>query len=164
MSEVLHELIEVASVAAERVFMKHGSVMPIWHMVTAGGEHLYSGPLSNDKNIGVVLIKAFMLMKNVVRYVFVDEAWVLDRSQSSIEPDEIARINREGLADHPERQEVLMFSAEDQNAGMLTAHRIIIREPGRKARLGPLITLEDERIKQSEGRMVGLLPAVGTRQ
>jgi hypothetical protein len=105
----LVELIEGASSAAEPTFMKTGRFPPTWLMVTAEGQQIFSGPLSNHKDFGVALIKALMLFHKVVRYVFVDEAWILDRRDGTIEPGELARINRDGLADHPERQEILMF-------------------------------------------------------
>jgi hypothetical protein len=158
-NDPLVELIEEASGAAEGVFMRKGVFLPLWHMITADGQHVFSGPLSNHKDFGVALIKALMLFHKVVRYVFVDEAWILDRRHSSIDKTELARINRDGLADHPERQEVLMFSAEDQTVGMRSARRAIIRRPGRKATLGPLII--DPPFDLSEGRMVGLLPKLG---
>jgi hypothetical protein len=50
----------------------------------------------------------------------------------------------------------LAFNGEDADGGMLTAHRRIIREPGKPPTLGPLHI--DENILQSEGRYVGMLP------
>jgi hypothetical protein len=159
MTDVLRELIEVASGASELTFMTTGSFPPTWHMITADGEHLYSGPISPDKDTQVALIRALMIIRNIVRYVFIDEAWILERKE--IDRAELDRVYQTGLKNHPDRKEILMFSAEDQSAGMVTAHRDIIREPGRKARLGPLVI---DNFTESEGRMVGLLPAPGTRQ
>jgi hypothetical protein len=161
MSDVLRRLIEKASDAAERTFLSTGSFPPMWHMMTAEGDDLFIGATLADKNMAVALIKAMMILHNVVRYVFIDEAWLLDRS-GAVDPAELKRLNRDGLEHHPERQEVLMFMAEDQSAGALTGRRAIIRAPGRKARLGPLII--DRDLLASEGRMVGLLPPVGARQ
>jgi hypothetical protein len=159
MTDVLRELIEVASGAAEKTFRATGSFPPTWHMITADGESLFSGPISRDKDVQVAMIKTLMIIRNVVRYVFIDEAWILERKE--IDRAEIDRAYQAGLKNHPDRKEILMFSAEDQSAGMVTAHRDIIRAPGRKARLGPLVI---DNFTESEGRMVGLLPALGTRQ
>jgi hypothetical protein len=159
MTDVLRQLIEVASGASERTFMTTGSFPPTWHMITADGEHLFSGPISHDKDTQVALIRALMIIRNIVRYVFIDEAWILERKE--IDRAEIDRVYQVGLKDHPDRKEILMFSAEDQSAGMMMGHRDIIRERGRKARLGPLVI---DKFDQSEGRMVGLLPVVGATQ
>jgi hypothetical protein len=160
-SDDMRKLIEIASGAAEKLFHSQGFVRPMWHMVTADGEHLVTGAIFGDKDTDVAMIKALMVLRHVVRFVFVDEAWIIERS-GNIDRAELTRIGRHGLKDHPERKEILLFSAEDQGVGMLTARRDIIRDRGRKARLSPLVI--EKQWLQSEGRMVGLLPPLGTRQ
>lgn len=161
MSDVLHELVETAAAAAEKQFLAQGHFSPIWHMVTADGEHLFSGPISRDKDTQVAMIKALMIIKNVVRYVFIDEAWILEH-KGGIDQAELNRAYENGIANHPDRKEILMFTGEDQNLGMVMARCDIIRKGGRKVRLGPLVI---DKFDGMEGRMVGLLPMAGaTRQ
>ena len=107
------------------------------------------------------MIGALFDLADVVRYVFIDEAWTLKRM---IRPDEEEKIYREGLSKHPERVEVVMIQGEDRDYGQIAAHRNIIRPAKGKPYLGPLQTLGDlpfvphGAAVQSEGRMVGLLP------
>jgi hypothetical protein len=156
MTNLLHEQLEASADAAARTFLEHGRFGALWHMITADGESLFVGPISPDKNTQIAMVKALMVIRRVVRYVFVDEAWILECDQS-----ELDQTYRDGIRNHPRRKEVLLISAEDQSLGMVMAHREIIREKGRP-KLGPLVIHSD--LKQSEGRMIGLLPPVGTRQ
>ena len=160
----LRAMIEECSSRIEIVFQRQGEVRPMWHCVTSEGEEMAMAPppfLSKD--LAVTLMQAFFELKDVVRYVFVNEAWIL---QMTVDSDEaaasLARVNEEGLANHPDRIEVVMFAGEDEN-GMLTAQRVIERPAGRKPRLGPL-EFPDLTGVRSEGRMVGLLPQRGTVQ
>jgi hypothetical protein len=90
----------------------------------------------------------------VVRYVYFAEAWTL-HSNKLVDDEELDRMMRKGLRNHPDRVEVVMFTAEDNEAGLISGHRKIIRDNGRP-HLGPLEMLPSGTI--SEGRMVGVLP------
>jgi hypothetical protein len=158
MTDVLHELIETAAAVAQKQFLAQGHFSPVWHMVTADGEHLFSGPISHDKDTQVAMLKALMIIRKVVRYVFIDEAWILERK--CVDRAEIDRAYEQGIKNHPDRKEILMITGEDQTLGMLMARCDIIRERG-KVRLGPLVI---DKFDGMEGRMVGLLPALGARQ
>jgi hypothetical protein len=140
------------------IFAVTGIVYPMWHTVTAAGDHKIINSPPGDKDTAALLIRAYFELHDVVRYVFVDEAWTLmvPTSRYSEMPD----IMQRGLSDHPERVEVVMYQAEDAS-GAVTAHRNIIRPKTGKARLGPLHFF---RSKQSEGRFVGMLPQRGTVQ
>jgi hypothetical protein len=74
----------------------------------------------------------------------------------------LARINRYGVRNHPDRIEAVAISGEDCECGMRTAHRKIIRPKHGKPYLGPLEMTP--RCDRSEGRMVGLLPVKGKMQ
>jgi hypothetical protein len=163
----LREMLAQASDFAAKRFAQKGVLYPQYNMVTSAGEHLHELGPSTDKDTAVAIIRAFMEIKDVVRYVFLDEAWTLYKL---IQPAEFERIDREGLRNHPERVEIVMFQCEDADWGQITAHRLIHRPAGRKPYLGPLVTLDElahlppGSVIQSEGRMVGLLPQRGTRQ
>jgi hypothetical protein len=83
------------------------------------------------------------------------------QSKGKEENDELIKYAREkGLAGHPDRVEIVVFSAEDENEGQLAAHRLIIRGNG-KPTLGPLLFMDET---MSSSRLVGLLPRRATLQ
>jgi hypothetical protein len=164
----LRDLIEFASRFCDRHFADHGVIYPLWHAVTSKGETLIERPACDDKDLSVAMIRALFDLADVVRYVFIDEAWTLSRL---IQPNEEEKIYREGLSKHPERVEIVMIQGEDRECGQLMVHRNIIRPPKGKPYLGPLLSLDDlpfmphgGGVEHSEGRMVGLLPKRGTMQ
>lgn len=155
----LHALITTADKIASVLFVSTGSFRATWHSVTDTGEHrIVPSPMA-DKEMSVRLMRAYFRVHRVVRYVFIDEAWSV-----MVPPDtskaEISNLMRQGLSEHPDRVEMLMYQAEDQR-GELTGHRVITRPSGTWPRLGPL---EVWRPQSSEGRMVGLLPPLGSTQ
>ncbi len=105
--------------------------------------------------------------KDVVRYIYIGETWTLDRM---IERSEEAAILRDGLANHPERVEIVQLQGEDDECGQIMGQRRIIRPESGRPYLGPLEMVIDLPFMpygatvQSEGRMVGVLPVRGTRQ
>jgi hypothetical protein len=162
----LRDMIAFASVQCDRIFATTGVLHPLWHAVTSSGETLIETPPFNDKDMAVAMIRALFDLKDVVRYVFVDEAWTLLKM---VQPDEMKVIEREGLSKHPERVEIVMIQGEDSEYGQIVTHREIIRPAKGKAYLGPIQTLDDMPhvppggTVQSQGRMVGLLPVRGAR-
>jgi hypothetical protein len=56
-----------------------------------------------------------------------------------------------------------VFSAEDADLGMMTAHRVIVRPPSAPPRLGPPTFIKDQRGSLA-GHMIGLLPRKGDLQ
>jgi hypothetical protein len=150
----LLDLVEMISNAADSEFAARGAVPATWVAVTAAGEKMVQRPPTDDKDFNAALMRALFEAADVVRYVYVDEAWTL----TSTSKEAIARASREGLADHPDRREVLMITGEDRDAGQVMTHRDILRPKRGKAHLGPLVR---DDFPQSEGRMVGLLRPAG---
>jgi hypothetical protein len=161
----LRAMIDYASKFCERMFAKTGEISPMYHAVASNGEHFFSPALSADKDIGVAMIRALFDLRDAVRYIFIDEAWTLDKPLT--DPVELDWINRHGIRKHPQRVEVVMIVGEDRDAGMISARRRIIRPKKGRAHLGPLEITTDvggDKTVQTEGRMVGLLPVRGPRQ
>lgn len=162
----LRDMIAFASTGSERLFNKTGVVSPTWHGVTATSEYFELEPPHPNKDMAVAMVRAYFELRDVVRYIFVFESWTLARL---ISDDEIAFIEQHGVAAHPDRVEVVSILGEDLDAGMLAAHRRIIRPRHRRPYLAPLEMLTDlphvprGGTFQSHGRMVGFLPARGTR-
>jgi hypothetical protein len=147
----LRKLVEIASKAAERCFNRTGELLPMWHCLRSDGAHMLVPTPSPNKDTAVALMKVLFEIEPVVGYVFMDEAWIV-ASEDAGEARALAEQGR--LSEHPDRVEIIMFTAEDET-GMLMAQRKIIRPPGKKPRLGPL---EIEDWKEMEGRFIGLLP------
>ena len=104
-------------------------------------------------------MKAYLAACGAVRVAFIDEAWTLDQEKNP--GVDIDKIYREGnsISNHPARIEAVIVSAEDHHEGLLMATREIIRH-GNKAVLGKLKFMDGGSM---EGRMVGLLPPLGTK-
>ena len=152
----LRGFVEHASNTLEKVFVKTGIINPMFHVIQRNGkEFALPGNLSDDKDMMCAIARKAFEMCDVVRYLYVDEAWIVE----AIGP-EAERIVREtvrmGARNHPLRKEVIMLSAEDEDEGQLLARRLIIRPATGPAYLGPL-EIDTETV-QSEGRFVGLLP------
>jgi hypothetical protein len=164
----LRGMIDYASKFCERQFAKKGVISPMWHAVMSSGEWMYLPGPRVSKDLAVALIRATFETNDVVRYVFIDEAWTLVKKD--IGKDELAQIDAHGLRDHPGRVEVVMISAEDCDTGMFMAQRRIIRPARGRPYLDKLemmidpTTRDDDGAFSSEGRMTGLLPKRGTRQ
>jgi hypothetical protein len=162
----LREMIELASKASELSFKQTGMVAPTWYAIAAGGDLFELPPPHPNKDLALVMVRAFFEIRDVVRYVFVDEAWTILRR---VDDSELASIVDQGVAAHPDRVEVVAIMGEDRDAGLLAAHRRIMRPSGKRPYLAPLEMVVDlphvpeGATFQSSGRMVGLLPARGTR-
>lgn len=153
----LKELIAFASVQAEKIFRKTGVISPMYHTIKANGDTLIvTPPMDVSKDMAVALIKALFVLENIDRYVFIDEAWILDDRKGPRPDRDYDKIAREGLEHHPDRREIIMFAAKDRRGGIQTASRFILRPEHGKASLAPLV-MDDLDYAESEGRMVGLL-------
>jgi hypothetical protein len=151
----LKSLIEFASVQAEKFFRRNGVLYLMYHCIKADGETaILTPPPDCDKDTSVALMKAWFAIENVDRYVFMDEAWIVDDRRGQIGLD-IAKVKREGVRNHPERREIVLFSAENIRGEQLMATRFILRPEVGKPKLSPLKI--DEPFDHSEGRMVGML-------
>jgi hypothetical protein len=114
----------------------------MWHVIEVSGqEHVLPTPA--DKDVAVALMRAFFAMRRIQRYVFIDEAWmVVARDENESRARRLDEWKTRGIADHPDRQEIVLFSAEDADLGMITAHRVIERPPGAIPILAPSRSLK----------------------
>jgi hypothetical protein len=164
----LRQMLDEASAFCAHHFAKKGEIAPMWHAITADGETIIEPhPCELGKDMAAAMIRAFFDFRDVVRYVYIGEAWTLDRM---IRPEEQEEIFRKGIAEHPERVEVVQLQGEDRDYGQIIGARKIIRPANGKPHLGPLEWINELPFipqgahVQSEGRMVGMLPVRGTRQ
>lgn len=160
MSEMdLRQMIESASGWAEKQFARKGEVLPMWHAMKSNGEHIIIPAPPTDKDTSATIMRALFELHDVVRCLFIDEAWVFDGVGKGHEENE--RVMKwikehDGISGFPGRVEVVTFAGEDEAAGSMQAHRRIIRGQG-KPRLAPLAYLDMTGVR-SEGRLVGMLP------
>jgi hypothetical protein len=153
----LREMIEIASESAEEQFARRGCVPAVWSAVTAKGEYMIIEPPHRDKDTSMFLLRVLFEIKDVIRCLFIDEAWTARGGEALRQ-----WVEQHGdIHTYPGRIEVIAFLGEDSEGGMINAHRRIIRGAG-KPKLGPLEYLED--FTQSEGRLVGMLPRRSTVQ
>jgi hypothetical protein len=131
-AEQSKRLLDCASAAAEQLFWKDGRVLLMYHAVTAGGEQLVMPMPDGGKDFAIALVRAAFAAKQAVRYVFVDEAWRLAVQAKS--PEEAERVRKFcaafGVANHPDRIEVLQFVIEDERGALWTHRRIERPRPG----------------------------------
>ena len=85
----LRDLIAYASDFCEKEFARKGAILPMWHAITSAGKNMIERPQFADKDLAVAMIRALFDLADVVRYVFIDEAWTLKRM---IRPDEEEKI------------------------------------------------------------------------
>jgi hypothetical protein len=137
----LREMIDTASGFVDEMMKEEGHVEATWHAVREDGTPLFiPGPPIKDKDDLALVMRSLFKMQRVVRYVFWDEAWMVEgRSQPGESGAEI--IKRVGPAsEHPERIEIVLITGEDADSGVsLSGKRVIIRPPGGKPHLGPLV-------------------------
>jgi hypothetical protein len=160
-------MLACASDFCERRFARDGTIEPMWHALTATGESFIERASTDfDEPEALATIHALFDLRDVIRYVFMYEAFTLARL---LPADEMDRVSRRGLAAHPERVEVVVLQGESRECGQIVAHRRIIRPAGRKPHLGAIETMEEVMhlprgaAIRFQGRMVGLLPVRGTR-
>jgi hypothetical protein len=160
--EKLRELLTFASNSAAEIFALAKKVLPMYHAVTASGETLLIELKIRDKNAAVEKARKFFEQRDVVRYVFFDEAWGLDSALAGVTDADLAHATRLGLSQfkHPARRELVLFSAEDRDR-QIFGSRVISRPADAPPQLGPLVM---EKTGMTHGRMVGLLRPRGTLQ
>ena len=153
MQTELKKMIEGASRACDDIFRDSGEILPMWDAETADNRRILIPVLSGDKDITAALIRAKFELEQVVRYVFITEAWVLMAKPGT--PMATHALGGGSLEHVPGRTEEVMFMGEDEN-GIVMAHRDIIRGKG-KPKLGPLRWVPADS-GGFEGRLVGMLP------
>ena len=153
------EFIEQASGGIDRVFRRNGILRPMWHAITRDGEELVFPPPCDDKDDAVMMVRALFELRDVVRYVFIDEAWIVAAFGPDVTPEQLQRVRDAaitGATASPHREEVVMLAADDAAEGSLMARRKIIRPSHGRATLGPLEY--DPRGGSIVGRFVGMVP------
>ena len=153
----LRQFITMSAASVSPIFEHDGALSkPFWHAITGAGEALIVPGLPDvSKDTMALMVRQLFEHAGVVRYVWVCEAWLLERHETRM-------TDIDSITDEPDCIEVLSFSAEDAQEGMLTAHREIKRDHSGRPRLEPLIIHSN--IVESQGRMVGLLPVTGVLQ
>jgi hypothetical protein len=156
--KTLKDFIEKASENASQIFNRTGQILPMVHAVTRNGDHVIMQMPPGDKDTSIATVRAWFVLNDVVRYVFIDEAWILETAdESTIKALQTAKRS---VSQHPQRKEILLLSGEDEKEGHLQIRRYIIRGKG-KPQLGPV---EISQLPYMAGRLAGLLPQRGTMQ
>jgi hypothetical protein len=154
----LNKLITHASMFVETAFKHQGVIHPLWIAVDRAGNQVVVPPPVpfvnvEAKDYSTLVVRKMFEFTGVTRYVFICESWLLLAEDA---PIDIEAHDRDGIADHPSRREVIYLAAESESAGLVMAWRPIIRPTKGKARLGPLVI--DQRTMTVEGRMSSMLP------
>jgi len=157
MTPELRKMMEFAGEQSAKLFQRDGQLQRIYHMVRRNGDTVVMPAPPGDKDTSTALVRAFMELSEVVRYIVMDEAWTLDTSERLVSSTELKRIKLEGVSQHPDRREAIMIVGEDET-GFYTARRYILRPEHGKPKLTPFQFDESHPGGQWEGRMIGLLP------
>jgi hypothetical protein len=154
----LRQLIEFGSTTAEKIFRRRGCFDPMWHAILADGSHKIIPQTIDDKELQIGLVRAAFMLFDARAYVFISEAWALSgKARDNAERDaKLEQYLREGIRENPDRVEILWLQAEDQT-GMLSARRKILRPNNARAKLGEL-EFDEMQGWSAGGRMMGLLP------
>jgi hypothetical protein len=147
----LREMIDHAAAWAEKELSRTGEIVPMWHAMTATGEHLIIPAPPCDKDTSAAIVRALFILRNVVRCVFIDEAWIASGGKELQ-----GHVETHGqIANWHGREEAIVFVGEDYDTGQLSAHRRLFRHMRGKPTLGPLDIIT---FNAAEGRLVGMLP------
>ena len=132
----LRELMQFASKFCTKVFARSGFVAPLWHAVKRDGQHFVElHPQQLGKDLAAILIRAQFDIADVVRYIYIGEAWTVDTRQTKSDQHGVMAAARAGrLHEHPDRVEIVQLQGEDHEAGQIMAQRRILRP---RARQGP---------------------------
>ena len=88
----LRDLMGFASSTVEKIFQVQGEIQPMYDVTKSNGERLFvpidvnihEDPIIT-KDINVYVIKEFFKLNDVIRYVFISEAWMLTSNVSDKE-------------------------------------------------------------------------------
>jgi hypothetical protein len=157
-SKDLHRIVEFASEQMEKWFAMKGEVRPMWHVIKRNGDHAVvpiPSVMMADKDQMAETFRILFEIQDVRTCCFIDEAWTAEAAGEDMAKLQAYLDANGSLENYPGRIEVVVFQGEDAEAGILCAHRKIVRPAVGPAHLGPLEFLD---IKSSEGRFVGMLP------
>jgi hypothetical protein len=166
--QTLKEWITILTKATETIFNVQHHLTPRYLIETKHNELLFVVP-PDDKDLGIMVMRELLKSGIARRYCFIDEAWLLNRIfdkqyKDGISLEETQKIEREGLRNHPDRIEGVIYSAEDSDCQVI-AQQVITRPKKGYPSLGPLeFKIMPSQRGYTMGRMVGLMPAEGRRQ
>jgi hypothetical protein len=153
--------LEIVSEASENILKAKERITPTYFIGTTdadGKKSMCVLPAPHaSKAVNVEFLKQILALLDADYYVFVDEAWEVETHGKTEEEMKAAGAPRP--SEHPDRIEVIMLIAED-NEQTLLARRKILRGKG-KPKLGPLRWISDEYGKNRGalgGQLVGLMP------
>lgn len=149
----LQDLFIMATGFARTHFEADGEIQPMWIGVDHNDEQVVVvTPFhsNKEKELTIKAVRELFRDKNVIRYAFICEAWMVD-----VKGQNVTREDVEGIVPsrHPDRIEVINFVLEEKGASKQAYYKIIRPDDG-KPYLSDLITLEDFKV---EGRMSGVL-------
>lgn len=150
--KTLEEFVNHEAKFVEEAFAATGEIMPMWVIDTeVDGRIVVVTPWGNgeEKEATVAFVTKTMREKRATRYVLMTEAWEVIKTKEEINP---VAVEIESIANHPDRREIVLLTAEDHEQQVHRKYYILRPENG-KPKLSPGKT---ETIK-AEGRMMGLL-------
>ncbi|WP_245285001.1 hypothetical protein [Bradyrhizobium sp. th.b2] len=76
----LRIMFDRASQFCEAHVAKRAEIAPMWHAITSDGETLIEPhPTFLGKDMAAAMMRVFFDLRDVVRYVYIGEAWTLHR-------------------------------------------------------------------------------------
>src|SRR5689334_11342934 len=104
---------------AAHCFKEEGRVIAMWLGETKSGEIVPIISKLNDKERTLAMVRRLFNEKKVARFVFMTEAWVIaakkDRESEAMEYVKSGK----SLADHPDRREIIVVTAEDKTRALM---------------------------------------------
>lgn len=160
----LEQFMREASDRVESIFAIRGELVAMVDAVDRNGErHIIALPIpEGGKDRAIALLRAELELRDIVRFVLMTEAWAVHAKPDAVE-HATKLANESRLEEHPDRVEIVAFTAEDEKEGVLVGRRLIIRGAVRP-HLGPLEIDNPTEITEHAGRMIGLLPRRGKVQ
>jgi hypothetical protein len=154
----LDTLVRAISKEVERYFKAEGRIDMLWFVETPKGIIKVCSPISADpaevdkvKDGIADVMHSFFQEHDATRYAYAAECWTVGS-----DPDPYA--NYDTLADHPQREELVLIHAED-GCEKVFAMSEIVRPTGREPYLTEFTVDHAPALGTSEGgRFSGLLP------
>jgi hypothetical protein len=129
-------LFEAANRYSTMKFIRDGVLEPMWFAETKDDDKFAFSAIWDDKDTQMELVREVFKLRDVVRYIFIDEAWAVYADLK--EAPEVERLAAAGqLSTHAKRREIVVFTGEDE-FGEMSAERPIIRPKDAPAYLGDM--------------------------
>ena len=148
----LDAILDIGIDYAKSRFAENHEVRPMWIAETNDNTLMMVPGLIEDKDEQIAALRAIFKAKHVVRYVMIQEAWMVE-----LRPDNVASIAAAKLmapSKHPDRREVLIVHAESKTECTSATYYILRPERGTPTLSPPKFA---PRSTFSEGRMFELL-------